>query len=389
MSRSLAGVSALALALVATSTYPASADPLVKLPISVSRAALQNIPDSSKLPGVPKAQGSIRGLAKGRTAHVIAYALPSGETLARLSVGDSFNKIPVAHSSIGADGKFQLKGLDQKQLPKAYVGPSGQIDVEIVAWDGLRTGAVITSTFASPRLDADSSVVKPSDITLDATQVSQTSSLVHKPYVECSSTVLQQGLRSWASIGDGITPDYKQTQKMTFKSTQTVSLGLAVDRQGDSYGFKAGGTVSRTGGFEQEWAASTTNRSFRVESEVTKYKTVCYTVIAGSKSYAYTDVTFAATRLTGGTDDGPAEYFTASRCSNTAAGTWRRVSSSYDAYNFSAGFKLKSLGGVNVTSTSQYDSSDFISIYSPTASYKICGDTDVPAYASRVRGAFR
>jgi len=65
------------------------------------------------------------------------------------------------------------------------------------------------------------------------------------------------------------------------------------------------------------------------------------------------------------------------------------VSSSYDAYNFSAGFKLKSLGGVNVTSTSQYDSSDFISIYSPTASYKICGDTDVPAYASRVRGAFR
>lgn len=63
MSRSLAGVSALALALVATSTYPASADPLVKLPISVSRAALQNIPDNSKLPGVPKhkeASGALR-----------------------------------------------------------------------------------------------------------------------------------------------------------------------------------------------------------------------------------------------------------------------------------------------------------------------------------------
>lgn len=253
----------------------------------------------------------------------------------------------------------------------------------------MRTGATITSTFASTRLDSDRSVVKHADIRLDATQVSQTSSLVHKPYVECSSSVLQQGLRAWASIGDGITPDYKQTQKMTFKSTQTVSLGIAVDRQSDSYGFKAGGTVSRTGGFEQDWVASSTNRSFRVESEVVKYKTVCYAVTAGSASYAYTDISFQPTRLTGGTDDGPAEYFTASRCSNTAAGTWRRISSGYDAYDFAAGFKLKSVGGVNVTSTSQYDSSDYITFYSPTASYKICGDTDVPGYASRVRGAFR
>lgn len=43
---------------------------------------------------------------------MIAYALPSGETLAKLSVGDSFNRIPVAHSAVGADGRFQLKGFD-------------------------------------------------------------------------------------------------------------------------------------------------------------------------------------------------------------------------------------------------------------------------------------
>lgn len=145
MTRTLAGMTALALTCVAAAAHEAARTHSETAGITVSRAALQNIPDSAKLPGAPMAQGSIRGLAKGRTAHVIAYAPPSGETLAKLSVGDSFNRIPVAHSAVGADGRFQLKGFDLKQLPKAYVGPLGQIDVKITAWDGVRTGATQVS----------------------------------------------------------------------------------------------------------------------------------------------------------------------------------------------------------------------------------------------------
>ena len=40
MTRTLAGMTALALACVAAAAHDASADPLVKLPITVSRAAL-------------------------------------------------------------------------------------------------------------------------------------------------------------------------------------------------------------------------------------------------------------------------------------------------------------------------------------------------------------
>lgn len=69
MTRTLAGMTALALACVAAAAHDASADPLVKLPITVSRAALQNIPDSAKLPGAPWHKAAL-GASPGGERHM-------------------------------------------------------------------------------------------------------------------------------------------------------------------------------------------------------------------------------------------------------------------------------------------------------------------------------
>ncbi|HEY0948657.1 MAG TPA: hypothetical protein VGD85_00545, partial [Nocardioides sp.] len=112
---------------------------------------------------------------------------------------------------------------------------------------------------------------------------------------------------------------------MTYSSSQSVSLGTAFDVSTDSVGWKAGGTVSRSSSFTASWDASAANRSYTLESELGKYKEVCYIVSGGSSSYAYTKYSFVPIKLTGGYSTAGTANFTANYCTGAlAAGTLNR-----------------------------------------------------------------
>lgn len=357
------------------------------IPVNVSAAALVTLPDSAQSSAPEILDGVAAGFEdRGQGVWVFASALPSEQVLDAMQPGDTTNNFPLARGVVDGQGRFALRA-DLGSLPADYVGPHGQVDVVIVTWDGRKQGQTTASTFRTPTAERG----KPSvSVTADEEQVSQAGAEFGKPWLECSETLLSRGYLRNASIGESLTPDRSQTAWMTYKNSQSVSLGVAIDMSNDTVGFKASGSVSRSSSFSASWDPSASNRSYLLQAELGKYKETCYTVTSGSKTYAYTKTSYRAIKLTGGYSNGSASSFSAPYCTGPiAAGTWTRNSSSGSAYSFGAGFDISNLVGFDVTSTSNYDTSNALTYKQPTDyKYQLCGSNDFPADASRIRGYF-
>ncbi|OFI39422.1 hypothetical protein BIU82_13910 [Arthrobacter sp. SW1] len=163
-----------------------------------------------------------------------------------------------------------------------------------------------------------------------------------------------------------------------------------MDMSNDSVGWKAGGTISRSSGFDASFAESALNRGYRLESELGYYKDVCYIVMNGYSYYNYTKWSYIPIRLTGGYSTEGVTVFSAPYCTGAlAAGTWSRYDSAGSAWNWSIGFKISNLVGFDVSSTSNWDGNNRLYYKQPVSGkYKLCGNNTYPSSASRIIGAF-
>jgi|GEM_PF-2079574 hypothetical protein len=352
-------------------------------PVTVNAAALASLPDSVRIPAPKILDGSATGFADhGYGVQVYASALPSEETLDAMQPGDTTHNLPLARGTVDARGRFHLRA-ELGALPRDYVGKAGQVDVVIVAWDGKKQGEVTASTFGSLSDERPLPAVR---LVADETQVSQASDSFDKASLDCKETLLSRNHLRNASIGESLTPDYSQTASMTYKGSQSVSLGVAINVSNDTVGFKSSGSVSRTSGFSATWSASANNRSYLLQSELGYYKQTCYNAVSGT--YAYTKYSYRAIKLTGGYSTGSASTFSVVSCTSPLAkGTWTRSASNAKAYSNGVGFDISGLAGIDVTSTSNYDTSNALTYTQPTANkYKLCGNNDYPSSAGRIRG---
>lgn len=380
----------LVLALTGASVGPAAADSAGSgaIPITVSAQALTELPDSTTLASETLVRGSLGTGFDGNARHAYAVAWPNAESLDRMKPGDSFHTLPVAHSSISSDGTFSLRA-QVSSLPRAYVGPNGELDLLVTVWDGASMGQQFVTSQglkrASAQRDVHAAEVR---VPRAGRQVSQPAgSVMRKPWLSCSTT-LQSTHTVKTAIGTGMTADTKQASAMTYKNAQSVQLGVAVDISTDSVGFKAGGSTTVSSSFDAEWAKSVKDREYMLEVKEGKYKDVCY--IEPDHYYAYTQYVVRPIKLTGGYSDMAATPFTATHCTGKLAeGTWKRNKASGSAYYNSIGLRIKSIVGFDVSSSSNYDSSNSLIYYQPASDkYKLCGSDDYPALASKIRGRF-
>ena len=366
---------------------PATAHGQGAVPVNVSAAALQELPDSAQMRKPVIAVGkAVDFVDHGNGVQVFASAMPDAAYLDAMQPGDSFNNLSVARGTVDGSGAFTLRA-DLDAIPADYRGPDGQVDLEIVVWDGTRSGQTLFSAFSSPTADQErgSALVK-----ADENQVSQPGDEFGKSWLSCSTTLLSRNYVRNARIGESITADWSQSSWLTYESTQSVSLGTAFDVSNDTIGWKAGGSVSRSSGFSVDFDPSVCNRSYRLEVELGKYKDVCYTVTSGSSTYAYTKYSFIPIRLTGGYSTGGASTFSAPYCTGPRGqGNWSRWDASGHAWSLSSGFDISGLVGFDVTSTSNWDSSNRLYYRQPKAgTYRLCGNNDFPPYSGRILGAF-
>jgi hypothetical protein len=373
------GVSALLTAAQAT------ADDQGSVPVNVSAAALRELPDSARSRQPVIAAGRATDFVDhGHGVQVFASAMPDATYLNAMKPGDSFHNLPIARGTLNSSGEFTLRA-DLDSIPADYRGPDGQVDLEIVVWDGRRSGQTLVSSFPSPTSDqrGGSALVK-----ADENQVSQGTGAFAKSWLSCSTTLPSRSHVRNARIGESITADWSQSSWLTYQSSQSLTLGTAFDVSNDTVGWKTGGSVTRSSGFGVDFDPSVYNRSYLLAVELGKYKDVCYTVSSGSSTYAYTKYSFIPIRFTGGYSTGGASEFSVAECTGALGqGNWYRWDASGRAWSLSSGFDISGLVGFDVTSTSNWDSNNRLYYRQPKAgTYRVCGSNDYPSYASRILG---
>lgn len=412
----------LTLTAVVVVSRPATATP--DLPVQVPTAAVEHLPDSATIDAPAMVVGRAVWPGAGeQPGGAVALAWPNEETLTAMAEGTTFNLLPVARSSTSGDGEFTLE-VDPDDIPAGYISDTGQVDLTVIGWNGDHVGEHAVSVTAvqmdgrdqfvdplgldplhnDPAVErtAASRLVVPAgglpataaapvaiDVAANDEQVDAPDGAADKPWTECSTTLLSRYYR-YANIGDGWPQDSGQTSSFEFQGTQSSTLQTAYDISTDSGGWTRGGSVTRSAGFGQIWGKSSAGRYFKIRTEQGKYKKVCYIVSGGSKSYSHTKYEVRTIRLTGGTDQATSGFEPAWKyCENIAAGTWRRVSSSGKAYTHSYGLDISGIVGFDVTSKSQYDTSNELRYHQATNRYRGCGNNDWIGHASRVEGERR
>lgn len=354
-------------------------------------ATLQ-LPDSAELTSPVLARGVIENLDPEDDAAVVALAWPRQETLEAMKVGTTFNLLPIARATVAHDGSYALR-VNPSDLPAAYRSENHTIDITISAvtpdegGEEMRTLAIHDGRFVDPlSVGSETVPADPADVlvTIDHAIAPATDGTV-KPWTSCSNTLLQRGVYRKSKVAEGL-PGTNQKHKFTFKNSQSVTTGVAIDMSNDSAGWKSGGEVTRSKSFEWDSLTHGDRRYYQLEHELGKYKQVCY--MEPDHYYMYTKYTWLSIRMTGGTGAPTTTYAPAwAECRGVAGGWWWRSSGSGKAYYNSVGFDISGLVGFDMHSKQQWDSAGKLGYYTPAnTGFQLCGNNDVPLYASRVRG---
>lgn len=392
--RLFAAVSISVALVVATTDIASAEDPPPPLDAAAAR-----LPDSDVLREPVIADGSLDPTSASTTADVavVAYAWPSVDVQEAMEVGTTFHLLPVARTVTDPDGAYELK-VDPDDIPAPYVSSDGLVDLTISAASVDSVGqasasvAVTDSGFADPlTLTRGDTPEPPADQVVDLaereTPLSPAEDGTAKPWTECGMTLLERGVYRNARVADGLAAGSQKSQ-FVFRNTQTVTMGVALDISTDTVGWKASGEVSRSNSFEWTSLENDGRTFYSLQTEMGKYKEVCYQNNGGALSYMYTVYYWRPIRLTGGTSASPSWYSpTWTHCYDVGGGWWSRASSSYSQYFNSVGLSISDLVGFSVHSRQQWDTYGQLRYYTPTNSgYQLCGNNDVPSQASRIKG---
>jgi hypothetical protein len=376
------------------------------LPLGVSRDAL-----GAPSKGVFVLSGELETAAGKKTAGRVAALLwPSEAMAAAMSDGTSFETPTVGWAKVSATGRFRLEVVPSL-VPEGYVGPNGQLNLMLRAWDGRQERSWMVSTgnevsvedlgvrAAAPgygtakdavriRLNqkqtdglTDVTVAKPGDISTEA--------LPAPAYPWCS-WVLNSS--SDVRVVDDV-PIYtwNDSARVELGASKSISVGGALSA-GSKYGsFSYSGSSTKSQGADYQPTGYTTDeRMYRVEMRYGQYKEVCHGGINGPYILRWA---FEPIQATGGYSYQTVSYnkFPCYMGGINVPGpaTWARKSSSGNTTKFSAGVKTAGLIGIDLPFEASYgesSTSDRKAVYKTTrTTMHLCGNNDDPPYASLVR----
>jgi hypothetical protein len=322
---------------------------------------------------------------------VAAVAWPNQAVVASIGVGAEVPTLAVAAAPVGRDGRFVLQ-LDPKVLPADYLAGDGQVDLELIAWNGksqrhwftsARTDAIgDQQVWVHPTADANPSANQGAEktpqgsITLsDAMQAQQ--SQPEPQVAPCYPPILVSTHNVWVMIGRSMNYNVTQDSWMSAGSSQSITLGVAVSSQ-SAAGYSASGTTSTTTGVTFTWQTTTDDRNYYVETQYGKYRQTCFGV---------TQYTFRPRTPTGGFKQQLISYNPNwTRCAGVSAGVWSRTVTQGNTTSFSAGVSAVGHIGINLSFESSYSTNRTLN-YHQTVARHLCGNNNSPSLAGEIEGA--
>ncbi len=179
----------------------------------------------------------------------------------------------------------------------------------------------------------------------------------------------------WATVGTSY-PLKRDTATLTYGSSSKTTFGVAVD---SGTGWQASGARTLSDSWGQTFKPRRMMRSYRV---MVHYKRqTCW----DSSGSVVLSRKWVPQFETGGT----AEHRLSSRpdwrkCVGVAVGEWWRGKHRGDDYRLSYGVKFKDMIGIDLRTQRAY-TSDSRLVYDVKRRRRLCGDTRVPALASKIR----
>jgi len=317
---------------------------------------------------------------RGVTGTVAVLAWPNEAFNRTLHVGDRVTTPTVGWAPAGTDGSFSIR-VDPTRVGVDYLRPDGTVNLDAVGWTqtsqgGLafpaqvRAPSVARGVQTSPARSAARLVIK-TEQRLRANAKLGTGAAPAKPDFNCY-WILNSTYDTMSIIGQ-TTPYGPDLGWMMSQSSQTMTVGVAASQSGTYGSWSTYGTSSTSSGVSFTWATDTNYRNYQVQLRYGKYKYSC----PGGPYREW------AIYPTGGYATSPISYAYYSNCYPVSAGVWARSASNGYHFNASGGVLIGGLLGINLSIDSNYDSSHIL-YYQLMNNGTVCGDNNVPAYASRV-----
>jgi hypothetical protein len=371
--------------LVAMMTNPTrSADRVTAVPPEVDPAGFASLVDVSAPVAV---EGEIRG-AGGLPVqgNVEALAWPNDSILANLAPGVPFHLLPVGAATAGPDGQFELRFSLQSVSPD-YRAADGQVDLELVAWDGTNIKHYFVSVrgdvaggkpqwvnpTAGNGLSAADALAARVKASLRLSEPGLITTTDGSPKVGCS-VWLVSSYTVWSQIGESVPYATTQTSWMFSGVSHSASVGAALKLGGV---WSASGTTSESTTTEITYATNYFDRFYDEELRYGIYDNNCGTPRS-----------FHSIQATGGYRERNVSFDPSwTHCAAVPAGsTWTR--STQGGNNFTYGAAVQSAGviGINLSLTTSYSATRKLS-YHQTVARHVCGNDDDPSVAGRIKGA--
>lgn len=376
-------------------------------------AGLINVPVSQAATGDPVAfTGQVDSeIPLDRAQFTLRADLPATQT-ADLADGAVVDMLKLPTAGISTSGNTFTVAVDPDDVPARYVGSNGLVSLEMEIYDpktdsyawttqsvrliGEATAgdsrSVSARSWANPLASGQSGSARSAasqapkvKVHLDKAPKGVKNAFVSRADT-CRTTKIGQN-DAWATIGEGFpaAPGYGTTRGkawMTHRNGAEITYGAAISKDGVKWAASGSASVANTKGFDFIWDPdSDLTISYRTEVRYYKYKYDCGGVIINRKLKAVSE--------TGGvktihTNSNPPHWLSRAKCTfDMPAGTWTKTTGK--TYSNSGGVKISTVIGIELSTSRAYTTGSTLSYKMDAGHDSLCGNTDKPAYASKVK----
>lgn len=364
------------------------AAPLAAAPATAFAAATAAPPevDAAALAASPAgavvASGRVTDASgRGTPATIAVLAWPTEEAQRSIHDGDRVLVPTVGHATTARDGTFSVR-LSAASIPAGYTSRTGQVNLELFAWDASRTGSWHVSVttdggggWRALGASLDSAPLRLATLRTDSGTLAVTPDVIGGG----CAWILQTSYYNWVNVGGGY-PYGSHSSWMTVGSSHSQTLGAAVSASGTFGSWSASGSSTLTDGVSFTWASSSAYRLYDVQVVYGAYQYRCTNGYIGGWQYnpRYPSGGYQT--------EGTGYPSWTGTCVPVSAGTWSRSITQGSNFSISGGVKAYGVIGIDLSDTSAY-ASDHALFYQLTASGHICGSDNVPSYANQIKTA--
>ncbi|KPU46375.1 hypothetical protein OXPF_00170 [Oxobacter pfennigii] len=349
------------------------------------------VTDSKELANTPVATGKIfkeDGVTPVANATVQLYAWPSSDELEKLKEGDSFTRTPIGKTVSDKDGSYVLRIDPKADIEKSW-SKFGSLDCEIVT---LTDTGINSTSFSIMKADKEENkdktkIIYPIDtayadkfngevyngIYADITLVPRPpkDSFQSNDMAPAYSESLEEiyPVAQWVNVGNILIGNSGYTEKFTFESGASCTIGVGFSLSGSYGSFSPSGTISRN---------STSAVGFPLYSAPTarfmdtQFKFARWVCFPGDGTWYYL---VRAHQFAGGAQTSRETTIPTGGIKSSYAAGSSYIKQTNTATTWSNGARLNALIGIDLSSRCGYSSTSKLEFHFNSTGY-LYGETD-------------